>query len=444
MRPTTQYARNGDIHLAYQVAGDGSTDLVVVPTGIYTNVEWQWEEPSFAGFLDGLASFSRLILWDPRGTGLSDKAPELPILEEQMDDLTAVLDAAGSSSAVVVGLSQGGPMAMLFAATYPGRVAGLVLYGTYATALREDDYRWGRSREWIEEFLRQTDEDWGTGSFATQLAPTAAADPRFRDWWGKFERLASAPANALAYIRMNVRTDVRPILGAITVPTLVLQRRDDTYRNPAQAAYLADRIPDARLVELPGIDHLPFVGPADAVLEEIEAFVTGVRPARSSGRSLATVLFTDIVDSTRRAASLGDRRWRELLGRHDSAVRAEIARFRGRELDTTGDGFVAAFDGPARAVQCARTAMRAVRELGLELRAGVHTGELEMDAREIHGLALHIAARVMAEAGPGEVVVSGTVHDLVMGSDIAFEDRGTRELKGVPGEWRLYAVPSAP
>jgi pimeloyl-ACP methyl ester carboxylesterase/class 3 adenylate cyclase len=413
-----------------------------VPAGIYTNLEWQWEEPSFERFLRGLASFSRLIVWDPRGTGLSDKAPELPILEEQMDDLTAVLDAAGSTSAVVVGVSQGGPMAMLFAATYPGRVAGLVLYGTYATAVREEDYPWGRSREWIEEFLRQTDEDWGTGSFAAQLAPTAAADPGFRDWWSRFERFASAPANALAYIRMNVRTDVRHILQAITVPTLVLQRRDDTYRNPAQAAYLADRIDGARLVELPGIDHLPFVGPADAVLDEIEAFVTGVRPARSTGRSLATVLFTDIVDSTARAVALGDRRWRELLAEHDAAIRAELARFRGRELDTTGDGFVAAFDGPARAVQCAGAAMEAVRGLGVELRAGVHTGELELDAAEVHGLALHIAARVMSQAGPGEIVVSGTVHDLVVGSELAFEDRGMHVLKGIPGEWRLYAVTS--
>jgi pimeloyl-ACP methyl ester carboxylesterase/class 3 adenylate cyclase len=440
MRPETRYAKSGDIHIAYQVLGDGPTDLVVVPLGVFTNLEWQWEEPSYARFLQRLASFSRLILFDPRGTGLSDKAPELPIMEQQMDDLAAVLDAVGSERAVVLGISTGGPMAILFTATYPGRVSALVLYASFPTAVRHDDYPWGRTPEFMEEYLRLTDEEWGTGAFLPLLAPTRAGDDAFRSWWTRFERLSSGPGNALAYVRMTLAVDVRPILATISVPTLVLHRRNDAYRHPAQARYLAERIPGAKLVELPGVDHLPYAGDSDALVDEIEGFVTWVRPLHEAERVLATVLFTDIVGSTRRAAELGDRQWRELMTQHDSLVRSELTRFRGREVDRAGDGFLATFDGPARAIRCALAVREALGRLELDIRAGVHTGEVEVAGLDVRGIAVHIGARIASLAEPGEVLASSTVKDLVVGSGIEFQERGLRSLKGVPEPWRLYAV----
>jgi pimeloyl-ACP methyl ester carboxylesterase len=439
--PTTRYVKSGDVHIAYQTVGDGPVDLVYLP-GIFTHLEHQWEEPSFARFLHRLASFSRLILLDPRGIGLSDRAPELPILEQQMDDVLAVLDAVGSTRAVLVGVSQGGPMAMLFAATHPERTTGLILYGAYPTAKRDDEYPWGRSTAWTEEYHRQVDENWGTGSFLPQMAPTMAGDERFRAWWGRLERLAAGPGNALAYARMQIGSDVRPALKAIRVPTLILQRRDDAYRDRRNATYLAERIAGARLVELPGVDHLPYVGDADAVVGEVEEFVTGARGPVPVDRVLATLLFTDIVDSTKRAAEAGDARWRELLEAHHEAIRRELDRSRGREVDTAGDGFFATFDGPARAIRCAVAARDAVGELGLELRAGVHTGEVELGGPKATGLAVHICARIAGLARGGEVLVSGTVRDLVVGSGIEFDDRGEHELKGVPGSWQLFAVRS--
>jgi class 3 adenylate cyclase len=439
--PETRYAKSGDVHIAYQVVGDGPIDLVLIP-GLFTHVEHQWEEPSFARFLNRLASFSRLIVFDARGAGLSDQAPELPPMEEQVDDLVAVLDAVGSPSAAIFGLSQAGPMAVLFAASHPERTRAIVLYGSYASPRQREGYPWGRSPEWMEEFGQQVDEAWGSGIFLSQVAPSRVGDEPFRRWWGKYERLSHGPGNALAYFRMNSLIDVRAILGTIQVPTLVLQRTGDTYRDPGHGRYLAEHIPSAKLVELAGTDHLPYLGDADAVLDEVEEFLTGVRPPPERERVLATVLFTDIVGSTERASLLGDRAWKELLARHHAVVREELARFRGREIDTAGDGFLATFDGPARAVRCATAIVAAMPGIGLQVRAGVHTGEIELIGPGVGGIAVHIGARVAALAGPSEVLVSGTVHDLVAGSGIEFESRGEASLKGVPGRWRLFSVVS--
>jgi class 3 adenylate cyclase len=437
--PDTRYAKSGDVHIAYQVVGDGPIDLVLIP-GLFTHVEHQWEEPNFARFLERLASFSRLIIFDARGAGLSDRAAELPPMEEQMDDVLAVLEAAGSASAAFFGLSQAGPMAILFAASHPERTTALVLYATYAMPRRDDDYPWGRSAEWMADYGRLIDREWGSGVFLSQVAPTRVADEPFRRWWSRYERLSYGPGNALAYFRMNSQIDVRAILPTIRLPTLVLQRRDDVYREPGQARYLADHIPGAKLVELSGVDHLPYLGDSGAILDEVQEFLTGVRPPPEHDRVLATVLFTDIVGSTERASALGDRAWKELLERHHALVRQELSRFRGHEIDTAGDGFLATFDGPARAVRCAQAIVEAVRAIGMEVRAGVHTGEVELMGERVGGIAVHIGARVAAMAAPSQVLVSGTVRDLVAGSGIEFEDRGAFALKGVPGEWRLFVV----
>ena len=437
--PETRYAKSGDVHIAYQVVGEGPLDLVFIP-GLFTHVEHQWDEPSFARFLGRLASFSRLIVFDARGAGLSDQAPELPPMEEQIDDLMAVLDAVGSTSAAIFGLSQAGPMAILFAASYPERTRAIVLYGSYASPRRREGYPWGRSAEWMDDFDKQVDRAWGSGVFLSEVAPSRVTDEPFRRWWGKYERLSHGPGNALAYFRMNAQIDVRAILATIQVPTLVLQRRGDTYRDPGHARYLADHIPGAKLVELDGTDHLPYLGDADAVLDEVEEFLTGVRPPPERERVLATVMFTDIVGSTEHASALGDRAWKNLLERHHALVREELGRHRGREIDTAGDGFLATFDGPARAVRCAMAIIRGMPEIGLEVRAGVHTGEIELLGANVGGIAVHIGARVAALAGPSEVLVSGTVRDLVAGSGIEFVSRGEASLKGVPGQWRLFSV----
>lgn len=442
MDPETRYVTVGDVHIAYQVVGEGPLDLVYVP-GIFTHLEHQWEEPSYARFLRGLASFSRLILLDPRGIGLSDRAPELPILEQQMDDLLAVLDAAGSERPAVFGVSQGGPMAILFAASHPSRASALVLYGAFATARASPDHPWGRSPEWLAEYVRQLDEAWGSGSFLPQLAPTRADDEGFRRWWRRLERLAAGPGNAMAYARMNMQTDVRPVLEAIGIPTLVIQRRADVYRDPRNGGYLAERIPGARLVELPGVDHLPYVGDGEAVVGEVRGFLTGAAEAPEPERELATVLFIDMVGSTERAVRLGDAEWSRLLEAYLASIRGELARFRGREVDTAGDGVLATFDGPARGIRCAAGIRDAVRSLGLEVRSGLHTGEIERSGAGVRGIAVHIGARVSALAGAGEILVSGTVRDLVAGAAIGFEDRGIHSLKGVPGGRRLFAATSA-
>ena len=361
-------------------------------------------------------------------------------MDDQIDDLLAVLDAIGSSSAAIFGMSQAGPMAILFAASYPERTRAIVLYGSYASPRQRDGYPWGRSPEWMDDYGRQIDDAWGTGIFLPQVAPSRVADEPFRRWWGKYERLSHGPGNALAYFRMNAQIDVRAILPTIQVPTLVLHRRDDSYRDIGHARYLAEHIPGAKLVELQGIDHLPYLGDADSILDEVEEFLTGVRPPPERDRVLATVLFTDIVGSTERASEIGDRAWKQLLERHHALVRAELSRYRGREVDTAGDGFLATFDGPARAVRCATAIVDAMPAIGLEVRAGVHTGEVELMGTNVGGIAVHIGARVAALARPSEVLVSATVDALVAGSGIEFADRGEVSLKGVPGLWRLYSV----
>ena len=440
-RPETRYARSGDAHIAYQVVGTGPRDLVYVP-GWLSNVELNWEEPTYARFLTRLASFARLILFDKRGTGLSDRVPEqeLPTLEQRMDDVRAVLDAVDSERAALFGVSEGGAMSALFAATYPERTSALVMYGSYARRQRTSDYPWGQSAEDLAASLREIEEGWGGPVGRAIRAPSAAHDERFMRFWASYLVQSASPQAALTLARMNAEIDVRPILSAIRVPTLILHREGDRVVGTDDARYLAEQIPSAELVLLAGDDHLPWVGDQDAVLDEVEECLTGIRRGPALDRVLATVLFTDIVDSTKKAAELGDTRWKGLLHAHDERVRTELARFRGVEVKTTGDGFLASFDGPARAVGCAHAIVDGVRNLGIEIRAGCHTGEVELLDGDLGGIAVHIGARVAALAGAGEVLVSSTVKDLVVGSGLTFDDRGLHRLKGVPDEWHLYAV----
>jgi class 3 adenylate cyclase len=435
--PRTRYAKSGDVSIAYQVTGDGPIDLVLVP-GFVSHLDVDWDDPRHARFLRRLASFSRLIRFDKRGTGLSDRPGGLPDLETRMDDVRAVMDAVGSERAALFGYSEGGPMSVLFAATYPDMSSALVLYGTYAKRQDpEDDYPWAQEREARERYAKQVEEDWGWEADMRRMCP--GADEAMADWWAARARASASPGAARDLILMNSLIDVRHVLPAVQAPTLVLHRSGDLDSHVDEGRYVAEHIPGARFVELPGADHAPWID-ADQVVDEIEEFLTGVRPAPEPDRVLATVLFTDIVGSTERAAALGDRRWRELLEAHEGAVRRELARHGGREVDTAGDGFLATFDGPARAIRAACAIRESVRGLGLELRAGLHTGECDLANGKVRGIAVHTGARVAALAQPGEVLVSSTVRDLVAGSGIAFEERGEHELKGVPGTWRLYAA----
>jgi pimeloyl-ACP methyl ester carboxylesterase/class 3 adenylate cyclase len=442
--PETRYAKSGDCHIAYQVVGKGPLDLVFIP-GFVSHVEHGWGIPQLAHFYRRLASFARLILFDKRGTGMSDPVPvqQLPTLEQRMDDVRAVMDAAGSQRAALVGVSEGGPMNLLFAATHPDRTAAMVIIGTYARVAWAPDYTCGMKPDVWRAMLERMEQGWGKGVLLSAFAPSLANDAAAREWWARFQRQAASPGAAAAVVRMACEIDTRPILSAIRVPTLILHRTDDRMVPVAQAHYLARQIPGARYVELPGTDHFFFTGDADAYLDQIEEFLTGERHAGESDRVLATVLFADIAGSTERAAQLGDSRWHELLDNFYGVARRQLERFRGREIDTAGDGFFAAFDGPARAIRCAAAIGSGVRLLGLEVRAGVHTGECEVIGAKIGGIAVHIGARVAGEASPGEVLVSGTVKDLVAGSGIGFDDRGAHALKGVPGEWHLYAVTAA-
>ena len=434
MLPDTRYARSGDLRIAYQVVGDGPIDLVFVP-GFVSNLDLAWDDPVFAGFIDRLAGFSRLIRFDKRGTGLSDRMGDLPSLEVRMDDVRAVMDAAGSERAALFGISEGGAMAMVFAATYPERTRALVLFGAYAHYAT-----WVVPPDRLDGVLARLDALWGTGEMVDGFAPSRAADPQFKAWWARWERLGASPSAAVHLTRMNSEIDVRPIVPSIRVPTLILHRVGDTRVSVEAGRYLARHIPAATYVELPGEDHLLWCGNANRVADEIEEFLTGSRPEVEPDRVLATVMFTDIVDSTTRAASLGDQAWSALLERHDALVRRELARFRGREVKTTGDGFLATFDGPARGVRCGEAIVEAVGTLGLDVRVGLHTGEIEIrPGDDIGGIAVHIASRVMALAGPGEVVVTGTVRDLVAGSSLAFVERGRHPLKGLIEEVRLFA-----
>jgi class 3 adenylate cyclase len=444
MPPETRYARSGDVNIAYQVVGEGPRDLVYVP-GWVSNIELMWENPATAHFLGRLASFSRLVLFDKRGTGLSDRVPndELPTLEQRMDDVRAVLDAVGSERAALFGHSEGGNMCVLFAATYPERTTALITLGSFAKRRDPDeDYPWAPTAENREEEAEAVERNWGhfRPEDVEYYAPSRVGDDQFVRNLEQYFRRGASPGAAAALVRMNSYIDIRDILATIQVPALVLHRTGDHDVNVAEGRYLASKIPGAKFVELSGADHWISAGDTDELADEIEEFLTGARPVPEPDRVLATVLFTDIVGSTERAVELGDRRWRELLGSHDAAVRRELERFRGRVVDTAGDGFLATFDGPARAVRCALAIGDAVRRLGLEVRAGIHTGECELDGPNVRGIAVHTGARVASLAGPGEVLISKTVKDLVAGSGLEFEDRGIHELKGVPGEWQLYAA----
>jgi pimeloyl-ACP methyl ester carboxylesterase len=439
VRPETRYAKSGDLNIAYQVVGDGLRDLIYVP-GWISNVELNWDEPALAHVLERLASFSRLILFDKRGTGLSDPVPpdRLPTLEERMDDVRAVLDAVGSRQTAVFGFSEGGLMSVLFAATYPERTTALVLFGVFAKRSWSPDYPWAPKPDDRAREIADLERNWSERMDLDDLVPSE--DDAFKARLATYFRRSASPGAAVALMRMNTQLDVRDVLPTIQAPTLVMHRTGDLDANVEEGRWIASRIPGATFVELPGDAHTLWAGNPDEVIDEIEEFLTGARRGPEPDRVLATVLFTDIVGSTEQATKLGDRRWRELLERHHALVRSSLDRYQGREIDTAGDGFMATFDGPARAIRCASAAVTGVRSLGLEIRAGVHTGECERFGDKVAGLAVHAGARVAGAAGPGEVLVSQTVKDLVAGSGIEFEDRGAHELKGVPGEWRLYAV----
>ena len=428
--PETRYAKSGDLHIAYQVVGQGGPDLVLV-SGFVSNVENSWESPEEASFLERLASFSRLILFDKRGTGLSDRVPvdRLPTLEDRMDDVRAVMDAAGSERAALFGWSEGGPMSVVFAATYPERVSHLILYGSYARrASAQPDN--GRA------FVERIEREWGTGT----VLGNPGADRARRQALARKERQCATPTAAAALVRMAASIDVTDVLPTVSVPTLVMHRREDSNFRVEAGRELATGIPGARYVELEGTEHMPWFGDTDAIVEEAEEFLTGTRLGAGSERILATVLFTDIVAATQRAAAMGDRGWNDLLERHHALTRAHLRRFRGVEVDTAGDGFFATFDGPARAIRCALALMDALAGIGITIRAGVHTGEIERVGGRVRGIAVHIGARVGALAAPGEVLVSRTVSELVAGSGLEFASRGEHQLKGVPGEWQLFAA----
>jgi class 3 adenylate cyclase/pimeloyl-ACP methyl ester carboxylesterase len=440
-QPKTQYARNGDVNIAYQVVGDGPVDLAIVP-GFISHVDLWWTIPETTAFIRRLATFCRLILFDKRGTGLSDPVAGTSSLEERMEDLHAVLDAAGSERCALLGVSEGGPMSVLCAATYPDRVAALALYGSFPTANfdRLPPELAKREERKFAELTAIIEQHWGEGLAIEWFAPNLAGSPTMRRSWGLFERAAASPGMVAELLRSYREIDVTDVLQTLRVPTLVLHRTDDTAVSVEGGRIFAELIPGARYVELPGNDHIPWFGDADALLDEIEEFLTGSRHAPEPDRALATVLFTDIAGSTERAAALGDRRWRELLARHQTVVRDQLAAYGGREVKTMGDGFLATFDGPARAIRCACAVAERSSSGGVEIRAGVHTGECELIGEDVGGMAVHIGARVAAQAAPGEVLVSSTVKDLVVGSGIEFADRGSHELKGVPGDWRLLAV----
>jgi class 3 adenylate cyclase len=441
MPPETAYAKSGELSIAYQVTGEGPIDLLVVP-GWVSNVEHAWEEPDMAAFLSRLASFSRLILMDRRGTGLSDRVERLPSLEERMDDVRAVMDAAGSRAAALLGISEGGPMCALFAASHPERTTALVLCNSFARVVNEGDYTSGHAPRLFEAFIDRAAASWGRGEAATVFAPSRAGEPAFRERWGRYERLSVSPGGIRVLMRMLFETDVRDVLPSVRVPTLVVHRAEDRAVPVGAGRLLAQRIPGARLLEVPGTDHFPWTGDPEPILRGVQEFLTGEAPPAGAepDRVLATVLFTDIADSTAQLSRLGDRPWSELLQRYHAILRAETARHGGREVDTAGDGFLAVFDGPARAIRCAGAARDAVARLGLALRAGIHTGECQLADGKVIGLAVHVGARVAAAAPGGEVWVSRTVKDLVAGSGLRFAERGDHELKGVPEIWRLFAA----
>jgi class 3 adenylate cyclase len=438
--PETSYARLGDLHLAYQVLGEGPPDILPLDYWI-SHVEAQWDAPPLAALRERLASFGRVIMFDKRGSGLSDpvSTSQMPILETWMDDAVAVLDAVRSEKVVIIGNLGGGLLAMTLAAAHPERVASLVLVDCFARARKASDFPIGEAAEFFDNSINQIESSAGRGVMLDMFAPSLADDPVMRRAWSRYERQASSPGSLKTVVQFISEGDVRSVLPSIRVPTLVIQRAGGPFQAP-HGRYLAEHIRGARYLELPGADKFIWAGDTESILAEIQDFVTGVRPAPTPVRVLATVLFTDIVASTRRAAEMGDHRWRELLAEHFRVVRRQLDRFRGREIKTVGDGILATFDGPERAVRCAAAIRDGVRDLGLGLRAGLHTGEIELEEDDIAGLAVHISARISSMANEGEILVSSTVRDLVVGSGLEFADRGSHELKGVPGEWRIFAV----
>ena len=445
--PDVHYARSADgTHIAYQVAGDGPIDVLMV-SAAYSNIELIWTLPSFGPFLGALASFARVLCFDPRGSGLSDPltVDRLPTLETRVADALTVMEAAGSERPALFGMDSTGPLAMFFAASYPDRAAALVLFGTYASGLRDEDYPWAWSVEEWEAHDREVEEGWGqpdfVESFVRWIAPSARLDRESIAVWANYYRQAASPGMAVALNQLERETDVRRVLRTVQAPTLVLHRRDEAVYHVEEGRYMARHIPGARFVELEGADHLPGDGNMSAVVGEIGRFLGSVRDEEASfDRVLASVLFTDIVGSTEKTAELGDRRWRETVEGHHATVRAILGRYHGVEIDTAGDGFFATFDGPARAVRCAQAIVEAVRALELEIRVGVHTGEVETIDGKVGGIAVNIGARVGGMAGPSEVLVSSTVKDLVAGSGLVFQDRGEHALKGIPDRWHLYGV----
>ncbi len=439
IEPRIAYAKSRGLSVAYAEVGDAPLDLVFVP-GFVSHVEAAFEFPPIQRAIRRLNRFARVITFDKPGTGLSDPVEGAPTLEERMEDLTAVLDAAGIKRAALFGASEGAPMSALFAATHVDRVTALVMYGSYAKGSWAEDYPWAPTPEQAAAGAELIDVGWGKGFWLEVFAPSFAADPGLVRWWARYERQAASPAMAKAISRLATEVDIRAVLPAVSVPTLVLHRTGDMSWPIDGARYIAERIPGATLVELAGDDHFPFAGGVDALIDEVQAFLTGTRPAREADRRLLTVLFTDIVGSTQRAGELGDSRWRTLLERHDADARAEIERHGGRVVKTIGDGFLATFEGPGRSIKCARALAAATAEIGIEIRAGVHTGECELIGDDIGGMCVHLAARVCGLAGPGEVLVSRTVKDLVVGSGIEFSEHGAHELKGVRGKWELFSV----
>jgi len=440
--PVTRYAKSGEVNIAYQVVGEGPSDLVYVP-GWVTNVEVMWEEPGLARFLRRLASFSRLITFDKRGVGLSDPVPigELPTLETRVEDLVAVMDAANSERAIHFGHSEGGSTAIANAARHPERVDRLILFGAYAKRVWSEDYPWAPTLEEREAESAAFEKSWDDPvRIAEFYAPSRAEDAAFVEWIGRWLRLSASPRAAAALNDASSQIDVTGMLGDIRAPTLLLYRREDRDVKIEEGRYVASRIPDSRFVELHGADHYFYAGDTEPILREIEEFVTGHRASANPERVLATVLFTDIVRSTDTAASLGDQKWRDLVERHNNVVRLELVRWRGNEVNTTGDGFLATFDTPADAIRCARAISDEVVKLGIEVRSGIHTGEMEIVGNDVAGLAVHIGARVAQAARGGEILVSRTVKDLVVGSGLSFTSRGTYKLKGVPGQWEMFAV----
>jgi pimeloyl-ACP methyl ester carboxylesterase len=417
---------------------------VVVP-GFVSHLEIGWENPGVQRFAERLAGFARVITFDKRGTGMSDPVMDVPTLEQRMDDIRAVMDAAGSERAVLMGMSEGAPLSILFAATYPARTLGLVIYGGMARSTWAPDYPWATPREaLLESSIEFMVPAWGTGENVEAFAPSLADDPATRAWWGRMERLGASPAMMLKTFEMFLETDVRDVLPMIQAPTLVIHRRGDRVVSVHAGRYLAEHIKGARYLELEGSDHVGWAGNVEEIAGEVEEFITGARsaPDADMDRVLATVLFIDVVGSTEQASRLGDARWKDVLQSFYTLVRRELERFRGRDVKTLGDGFLAVFDGPARAIKAAQAVASGVRELGLEVRAGVHTGECEMIGDDVGGIAVHIGARIAAHAGAGQVMVSSTVKDLVAGSGITFADLGVHQLKGVPDEWHLYEVSS--